>query len=321
MVNNMKTSLWLTVIIPVYNSQNYLQDCVGSLYLQNVPEEDFEVLLINDGSTDNSYTLCRKLAKAHDNIRLFSQENQGQAVARNLGIEHARGKYTMFVDSDDRLHPNVLVRLLTEAEKHQTDILIGSLEVYNALGKSVVSSDFKEYDKVVSGEYALLHGIVTGSVCGRLFLSDFIKKNHLGFLPGIRHEDSLFSIQALSFALRIMSLKLCCYVYLWHEASTDRSFDYESKCKSIYSDLIIAAQEQGLAQDSRIGKLLRERLFAHSNSLVCSNIIYLFLHYCYYKTFIPVYFRHAADKKMLPFRGKALSKKTTLLCKIINLFC
>ena len=148
--------------------------------------------------------------------------------------------------------------------------------MYNAQGDVTINSDFKKYNNVVSGEYALLHGFSTGSVCGRLFLNDFIKKNHLSFLSSIKHEDVLFTIKALSFAKRIMSLNLCCYIYLWHEGSTDRSFDYESRCKLIFSDLIIAEEEQKFAQDIRHSKQLRDRLLAHSNSLVCSNICLLY---------------------------------------------
>lgn len=317
----MNTSILLSVIIPIYNSENFLCDCVGSLYLQNMPEECFEILLVNDGSLDNSYAICQSLSREHANIRVFSQRNQGQATARNLGIRQARGKYIMFVDSDDRLPDEVVAKMLVEAERYQTDILIGSMKVYNAQGYATINSDFRKYNNVVSGEYALLHGINTGSVCGRLFLNDFIKNNHLGFLSGIKHEDVLFTIKALSFAKRMMSLSLCCYIYLWHEESTDRSFDYESRCKLIFSDLIIAEEERKFAQDIRHSKRLRDRLLAHSNSLVCSNIICMFLKYRFYKTFIPVYFKQAVARNVLPFKGKALSRNTTLLCKIINVFC
>lgn len=317
----MNSSILLSIIIPIYNAENFLCDCVGSLYLQNMSEEEFEILLINDGSLDNSYAICQGLSREHTNIRLFSQKNQGQAIARNLGIEQAKGKYIMFVDSDDRLPGNVVAKMLVEAERHQTDILISSIKVYNEQGDAAINSDFKKYNHVVSGEYALLHGYSTGSVCGRLFLNDFIKKNHLSFLPGIKHEDVLFITKALSFAKRIISLNLCCYIYLWHDESTDRSFDYESKCKLIFSDLIIAEEEQKFAQDIRHSKQLRDRLMAHSNSLVCSNIICMFLKYRFYKTFIPVYFKQAVARNVLPFKGKALSRNTTLLCKVINLFC
>lgn len=321
MENIINTSILLSIIIPIYNSENFLCDCVDSLYLQNMSEEEFEILLVNDGSLDNSYAICQGLSREHTNIRLFSQKNQGQAVARNLGIEQAKGKYIMFVDSDDRLPDKVVAKMLIEAERHQTDILIGSMKVYNAQGDAAINSDFKNYNHVVSGEYALLHGYSTGSVCGRLFLNDFIKNNHLSFLSGIKHEDVIFTIKALSFAKRILSLNLCCYIYLWHEGSTDRSFDYESKCKLIFSDLIIAEEEQKFAQDIRHSKQLRDRLMAHSNSLVCSNLICMFLKYRFYKTFIPVYFKQAVARNVLPFKGKALSRNTTLLCKVINLFC
>ena len=232
-------------------------------------------MLVNDGSLDNSYEICQDLSREHTNIRLFSQKNQGQAVARNLGIEQARGKYIMFVDSDDRLLDKVVAKMLAEAEKHQTDILIGSMKVYNAQGDATINSDFKRCNKVVSGEYALLHGINTGSVCGRLFLNDFIKKNHLSFLPGIKHEDVLFTIKALSFAKRIISLNLCCYIYLWHGGSTDRSFDKNNKERSLLSNLRIAYEITQLIRRNTYSNSLSKYLSQKCNSLLASNLLLL----------------------------------------------
>ena len=97
-----------TVIVPVYNVETYLRGCLDSLTAQTMPEGDFEVLLLNDGSTDSSESICEEYCSEHAGFRLRSKENEGLSTTRNLGLELAEGKYIFFLDSDDRLagHPS-----------------------------------------------------------------------------------------------------------------------------------------------------------------------------------------------------------------------
>lgn len=100
----------LSIIVPVYNAEEYIEGCVNSLLKQDLSEQEYEIILINDGSTDNSPKLAQKLKEQNNNIVLLSQENKGQSVARNKGMDIAKGKYIMFVDADDKLYPNVIKR-------------------------------------------------------------------------------------------------------------------------------------------------------------------------------------------------------------------
>ena len=310
----------LSIIIPVYNSECFLKDCVESLYQQRLSEDFFEIILVNDGSTDRSYMLCCDLLKKHINIHLFSQNNQGQSVARNLGLEKARGKYVMFVDSDDRLTKNVIIPMLREAESYDTDILMGSVEVFNEKGESFFKNDFKKYNQLLTGEYILLNGGITGSVCGRLFLRCFIEKNHLRFLPGIKHEDVLFTVQSLIFAKRVVSLKLCSYVYLWNCGSTDRCLDEESRLNLLLSDIMIAYKIQVLAQQERLSHTLRCFLRKKSNSIIIGDIVWILESFYKRKIYLDEYIAKAKAMGVLPIKGKTLSNKTTVLAYFLNLF-
>ena len=99
----MDYSVRATVIVPVYNVKDYLKTCIESLVSQSIPKTDMEVLLIDDGSTDNSLEICREYEKQYSFIRVFTKENEGLSATRNYGIKRARGKYLFFLDSDDYL--------------------------------------------------------------------------------------------------------------------------------------------------------------------------------------------------------------------------
>ncbi len=116
MINNM-----VTVVIPIYNTEKYLEKCVTSVTSQTF--KDIEILLINDGSLDNSGELCDKLAKTDSRIKVIHKENGGAASVRNMGIETAKGEYIMFLDSDDWLDHDALETLVSHAITNQTDVI------------------------------------------------------------------------------------------------------------------------------------------------------------------------------------------------------
>ena len=91
----------LSIVIPIYNVEKYLYTCLLSIMTQDIPLTDYEVILINDGSSDGSLVIAERFAAQYSNIRLISQENRGLSGARNRGIEEAQGEYIWFIDSDD----------------------------------------------------------------------------------------------------------------------------------------------------------------------------------------------------------------------------
>ena len=96
----------VSVIIPVYNAQNYLSECIDSVLRQTM--QDFEVICIDDGSSDDSYSILKKYEETDERVVLLSQTNQGVSAARNVGIDKTRGEYIYFLDSDDYIEPNML---------------------------------------------------------------------------------------------------------------------------------------------------------------------------------------------------------------------
>src|SRR5690606_2914769 len=108
----------ISVIIPVYNASLYLSRCVDSLVDAIIPNSTVEIILINDGSTDNSLAICKEYANKYGFIKVFDQNNQGPSAARNLGIQNATGDWIVFVDSDDYVEKNYFERIITEINTH-----------------------------------------------------------------------------------------------------------------------------------------------------------------------------------------------------------
>ena len=309
----------LSIIIPIYNSERFLKDCIDSVYVQDLSEKDFELILIDDGSTDNSLQICKTCQKEHSNILIIRKENGGQATARNLGIRKAFGKYIMFVDSDDRLLPYTIHHLLEKAEKTRSEITISSMIVYNSTGQTKQHNDFPHYNKTVNGEEAILSGLNFGSSCARLYKRDFLLHNRIEFMSGIKHEDVLFSIKCTIPVYRLTSIDICTYEYRWVEGSTDRNTDFSQRVKSIFSDLIIANEEKKISLNKNISNELRIFLNHHYNSLITSNIIHLLMNYREYHSILSTYIKVAKKTQMLPIKGGTLSWKSGLLCRLINL--
>lgn len=110
----------ISIIVPVYNGQDYLENGIKSIQAQTYPQK--EVIIVNDGSTDHTGDVCRKLMQKYDNIQVISLNDEGVSAARNAGIDKAKGKYLMFVDADDRLHPEVLQALYDTLKGTSSDV-------------------------------------------------------------------------------------------------------------------------------------------------------------------------------------------------------
>ena len=113
----------LSIIVPVYNVEQYLRKCVDSLLAQDLSSEEYEIILVDDGSTDQSGTICDEYATSHTNVKVVHQQNGGLSTARNRGIDVSQGEFVQFVDSDDYLEPNVLKTLVEKMETDQLDVL------------------------------------------------------------------------------------------------------------------------------------------------------------------------------------------------------
>lgn len=127
----------VSVIIPVYNAQEGIKQCLNSLLNQSFT--DFEIILLNDGSTDNSLEVIKKYAAVNDFIRVIDKENEGVAKTRNKGIQLANGKYIVFIDNDDFIDSDYLERFYNAIDQEQLDIVLGGYKRVNQEMKTLLS--------------------------------------------------------------------------------------------------------------------------------------------------------------------------------------
>lgn len=199
----------LSIIIPIYNVELYVERCLRSIEAQDIPFSDYEVICINDGSPDNSREVVIKLKKEFENIVLLDQSNQGVSLARNRGLSVATGRYILFVDPDDYVDPNSFGLILENAEQSQTQILFLGFTTLFEDGK-VKYKYFNERltNKLYHGHEAYHLSRGDGSIdpdrtWGILFDMNFLKRNSLNYLPGVPYlEDGEFIARVLCLADR-----------------------------------------------------------------------------------------------------------------------
>lgn len=229
----------LSIIVPVYNSEQYLEGCVQSLFDQYISKNDFEIILVNDGSTDNSLELCYELSKKHKNIKVISQKNKGQSAARNVGISHAKGKYIYFIDSDDHLKSGYLNLFLNILEEKKLDFL--GFKNYNTSKTYVRSSnvDCLEIETEGSGQHIIAEHQYYNGPCWYIFEKKIAKE--LYFEEGRVCEDVIFTTMLL---LRVKNGRVYnnkIYGYYTNNESTLRTKDPKRFHKTI-SDMFYVAE-------------------------------------------------------------------------------
>jgi len=179
----------ISVIIPVYNSERYLDKCVQSVLSQSY--KNIEVILINDGSTDNSKAICKNFVEMDNRVLFINKKNGGASSARNAGIDMATGEYIGFVDSDDWIEPTMYEILKNNMETYATDISIcGQWQNQKLVGK-LNSAQIEVYNQAKALEIMLDATLYGWSLCNKLFQSNLVKKYKLNdrILTG---EDLLF---------------------------------------------------------------------------------------------------------------------------------
>lgn len=191
----------LSIIVPVYNVEQYVRTCIESIYKQGLDEDRFEVLIVNDGTKDKSMEVIQDIIAQHKNIVVINQENLSLSVARNNGIAAAKGKYILMIDSDDLLIENSLSRLLDLALEEEVDLLVADfLEMDNEIitsSSSYVNQNRFEF-KRKTGIQLFLEDLNPNQcyVWRTLYKRSFILENNLKFVPGIRYQDVPFTHEA-----------------------------------------------------------------------------------------------------------------------------
>ena len=205
----------ISIIIPVYNVEEYLDDCLSSVFHQTL--KNIEVVIINDGSTDNSINIIKRYQNEYDNIILIEQENKGLSAARNVGIEHATGKYITFLDSDDFITEDFCKILYNKAEEYKCPLVIGGIELVYPSGRTKPYTSYHCDESKVYNEidtYQMLFNCNMGAqVIGKLYLREILILSSIRFEPGVYYEDIRFTYPILQVYHKIMFVNQLAYKY------------------------------------------------------------------------------------------------------------
>lgn len=207
----------ISVIVPIFNAEKYLHRCIKRILAQDYT--DYELLLINDGSTDNSGTICDEYAIKDNRIRVFHKENGGVSSARNWGLDNAIGEYIMFVDSDDYMLPGMLEVMLSTLESKKADLVVcGTTETGSGYWRPIADVDYS-INQLKENFVSLLHTELLSPPWNKIYKKEIIGSNR--FCEDISFgEDLLFNIQYLEKCENISFIKESPF---YHEKENENS--------------------------------------------------------------------------------------------------
>lgn len=302
----------LSIIVPVYNAELYLEECLHSLFKQNIPTESYEVIAVDNGSRDGSAAIIKRLQNEYVNLRVVRLvENQLPSGGRNAGLDAAVGKYLMFVDSDDCLYPNVLKRLIDEIEKDDLDFVHFSHDTL--CEGNITNGESIDTTPIMSGADLYFSGISgQGLPWNKIYKRQYIEEHALRNDRSILYEDDEFAFRLYAYAQHTQHIQYNPYVYRSNPYSATRN---RVNFPSMQSDMneIIAVE-----RDIRIFKQqgVDERLITYMGKYIrwtiggCFRTYHLFPKEQQPK--IRRLYRKALSLRMLPY----MSRKNFLLLKL-----
>jgi glycosyltransferase involved in cell wall biosynthesis len=261
----------LSIIIPVYNCASYLEigfEHLKPLYSSNL---DFEIIFVNDGSTDNSLQILKEIERKNQCIKIISQENQGSSGARNTAIDVAKGDYLQFLDSDDLLDVEKLLSMLSFAQESNLELLGYRMdyvdESYNNIG--IRAKHPISYNKIMSGYECLIEGYQPSSICVFLFRRSLLIENKLRIYPRITHMDVEFMTRVMLCAKKVVFKEVIAYHYLQRLGSITKPTTKTKLEKLNFDEVIIAKLIRNNIKTYNLKDTkLIETIKANSNSVV-----------------------------------------------------
>lgn len=212
----------LSVVIPAYNAEKHLDRCLKSCFAQNLSPQKYEVIIVNDGSSDSTAAIAESWAASHANIKVISQDNKGLSMARNAGMEAAEGKYIMFLDSDDHIETGCLEKIVSRCLADDLDIL--RFCAANMIdGKAERRYSYE--DKGICTGRELLKDKFQVCAPFAAYKKEFLDSEALRFVPGIYHEDNEFTPRAYYLAPRVASVNDLVYMVWQTPGSITRTPD------------------------------------------------------------------------------------------------
>lgn len=261
----MMDELKLSIIIPAYNSEKFIGKCLMSCLEQDIPLDEYEIIVVDDGSTDRTKETVLTMGEKYGNIRYVYQENAAQGAARNNGLGKARGKYIWFVDSDDRIEKNCLGEITEKLEqKKLTAVLVGHATEYET-----ELERWEELDdsRICPGKELIAKGKFYISPTYGVWRRDYLEEYNIRFLERIFHEDSEICPRMYYKAQRIGFISRICYFVFPNLNSTTRKVNPKRAF-----DLIAVVDNLSRFNDGVEEKDVRESLYNYISLMINSSL-------------------------------------------------
>lgn len=314
----------LSIIIPMYNCEQYIADCLDSILKSDLPKGDYEVIIVNDGSKDKGPEIAQDYVSKHENFRYLTQENQGQSVARNYGLKEAKGEYVWFVDSDDRFN-RTIIDVYHELKLHpELDILAFSMIVVteqNVFIRTECNQSNVLHNLIISGRDAIVSGYAPSSVCVLFVRRHMMVKNNLFFKEGITHQDVELSYRLLAYANKVMFTDYSPYVYILHSNSTSQSLEPQKKIKYLKGDIAVHKSFMQLSERFAKDTLLKDVIANRAQNVLFCLVYSLWINR---KTWKPLGINKAIIDEMkkvglYPLKGPFDTWKKKLMTMFLNI--
>lgn len=257
----------ISVIIPVYNAEKYLCQCLDSIINQSF--KDIEIICINDGSTDSSAQILSKYANSDPRIKLITQQNRGQALTRNIGIDIAEGEFIAFFDADDWLELNCLEKAFNALNNTDCDFLAFRYN-FKDCARDVIYYQSRVSKQILTSERDRLALVIFYSfpVWNKLYRLDFLRNNNLKFPAGLIFEDINFTITSSLLAKKIITIPDYLYNYRLNPKSTTANKGNNYIIIKMYQDLINLLKEKRISLKAQnvVKSLMYFQIYSHRQS-------------------------------------------------------
>ena len=261
----------LSIIIPMYNAEKYIANCLDSILSSDLPKDEYEVIVINDGSKDKGPDVVHNYVERYDNFIYLTQENQGQSVARNYGIQEAKGDYIWFVDADDMVCSDLGYIYDFLKKTRDADIIKTKMLVFEE-GQKVQYSQLDGTHTHKSGRDLLLERFHPSSVCNMIVRKSILIDNKLRFIPGITSQDTELSHRIYAYAKHVYTFNYITYLYLHNSNSTSQSMAPQKVLKRDLSNIVISksfCEFSKIINDSELSKFF----YNQSNNILLGMLL------------------------------------------------
>lgn len=243
----------LSIILPVYNVEAYLGRCINSCLCQDLPKDNYEIIVVIDGSPDNSIEVARRFQSDNDNVKIVVRENGGLSAARNTGLEAASGDYVWFIDSDDYIEENILGDIVRNLQSNQLDALWVGWQDVDEKGMLMppFAPHYHNADKSIMSGCEFMARVLNNYLYAWSFIyrRSFLVTYQLRFTEGMYYEDTDFAFRSLPIVSKIRLYDKVCYYYLQRDGSIVH-FTNKRKLEDICKNCVSATKFLKSSDDS-----------------------------------------------------------------------